>query len=140
MESTWIGIALVAGVVVIIVASKWAEQWAAVRRAEVDARVKQDMLERGLSVEDIERLVKQSPGPAPVPVPVLVEPTKSPLPSRSREAAALATAIEGMVNAGKDADDIAALLDLFLSRQSGPQLTLDKAGEAEPAAAPDRAT
>jgi hypothetical protein len=54
MEAIWI--AIVVGLVVAIVVPVCAAQWARVRRAEAEARVKQDMLARGLSVEEIERL------------------------------------------------------------------------------------
>jgi hypothetical protein len=56
MEAIWITGAIVAGLVVVIVVSVCATQWANVRQLEADARLKQDMLARGLSVEEIERL------------------------------------------------------------------------------------
>ncbi len=54
----------VAGIVVASVALVWAVQWGRVRRAQADARIKQDMLTRGLSVEEIEPLLRPPPGPA----------------------------------------------------------------------------
>jgi hypothetical protein len=56
MVAVWIIAVIVAGAVVSIVAPICVVQWARVRRVEANARLKQDMLARGLSVEDIERL------------------------------------------------------------------------------------
>ena len=56
MEATWITVAIVVGLVLVIVVPVCAVQWTRVRQVEADARVKQDMLARGLSVEEIERL------------------------------------------------------------------------------------
>jgi hypothetical protein len=41
-----------------------AHQWRNLRQAEVEAALKQDMLNRGLSVEEIERVVRASTNPA----------------------------------------------------------------------------
>jgi hypothetical protein len=72
------------------------------------------MLARRLSVEEIERLLRRPLGPAPIP--------KSPPVNRHSEAArALASAVESMVGAEKDTDEIAAFLDAFLRRQGAPQ-------------------
>src|SRR5262245_61603409 len=104
-------IAVVAGIVVVVVVvvavSIWSVQWGSVRRAEVDAKVKQDMLARGLSVEEIERLLNLSSR--------LARPSKSPPESRPSEAAlAMASAIASMVMAEKDTEEIAAFLDAYL--------------------------
>jgi hypothetical protein len=60
VEATWmtviIVITIVAGAVVAIVVPLCAVQSARTRKAEADARLRQDMLARGLSVADIERL------------------------------------------------------------------------------------
>jgi hypothetical protein len=53
MEWTTITIAIVAGIVAVVVLPTWAVQWGSVRRAQAEAGVKQDMLARGLSVEQI---------------------------------------------------------------------------------------
>jgi hypothetical protein len=116
MEWATIVIAVVTGIVAVVAVPVWAVQWGGVRRAQADARVKQDMLARGLSVEEIERLLKLSSVPAVPPRP--------PPASRPSEAAlALASAVESMVAAEKDTDEIAAFLDAFLRRQGGPQET-----------------
>jgi hypothetical protein len=116
MEAMWIAIAIVAGLVLAIVVPVCVVQWAGVRRAEVDARVMQDMLARGLSVEEIKRLLNPSPGPA--------MPPKSPPASRPSETSlALASAVASMAAAEKDTDEIAAFLDAFLRRQGWPQET-----------------
>jgi hypothetical protein len=82
VELTTIIIAGVAGVVAIVAVSVWAAQWGSVRRAQAEARVKQDMLARGLSVEEMERLLKLSSGPAVPPEP---PPPQPPPPSRPSE-------------------------------------------------------
>jgi hypothetical protein len=56
VEAIWITIAIVAGLIVVIVVPVCAAQWARVRQAEADARMKQDLLARGLSSEEVERL------------------------------------------------------------------------------------
>jgi hypothetical protein len=71
----------------------------------IDARVKQDMLARGLSVEEIERLMSPSPG--------------SLSPERSQKAAlGLAAALESMAAEETDTEEIAAFLDTFLGRSA----------------------
>jgi hypothetical protein len=46
-----------AAIAVALVGGAWAAAWAVVRVAAANARVKQDMLARGLSVEEMERLL-----------------------------------------------------------------------------------
>ncbi len=102
MEQALIIIAVVAAVA----ASIWALQWGSVRRAQVAAGLKRDMLARGLSVEEIARLLNLASGPSA---------------RRGSEAAfALASAIETMAEAGKDTDEIALVVDAFLRQQGGP--------------------
>jgi hypothetical protein len=130
MEATWITIAIIAGLVVVIVVPVCAMQWSRVRRAEADARVKQDMLARGLSVEEMERLLNPSPVQALPPKSPPVSPPVSRPVSRRREAAIiLATAIESMVQASNDTNDIAALLEVFLQQHSGPQETSQESNQ-----------
>ncbi len=49
----------IAGIVIVVV-TVLAVQWRRVRQAEVDAALKRDMLERGMSAADIERVVQAS--------------------------------------------------------------------------------
>jgi hypothetical protein len=44
-----------------------AHQWRAARRTELEVALKQDMLRRGLSVEEIERVLRASEGPPEAP-------------------------------------------------------------------------
>jgi hypothetical protein len=116
VEPTTIIIAVVIGFVALVAASVWAAQWGSVRRAQIEASLKQDMLARGLSVEEIERLLKVSSGPA--------VPPKSPPSSRpSGTALALASAVESMVAADKNTDEVAVFLDAILRQQGGLQET-----------------
>ena len=109
MEQALIIIAVVAAVA----ASIWAVQWGSVCRAQGAASLKRDMLARGLSVEEIARLLNLASGPG--------QPPKSPSARRGSAAAlALASAVESMVEAGKDTDEIAVVLDAFLRQQGGP--------------------
>jgi hypothetical protein len=232
MEAIWITVIIVAGIVVAIVVPIVVPicvgQWARVRRVEAEARLKQDMLARGLSVEEIERLstseglretqivydnkvrdaqiaadaqVKRvqidadlrrdmlthglsveeierlttpkspaSPRASQSQPDVLVLATAcasmvqtgedakaiaafltpfmgwpggsqwaakdsrsfvSPEASQARpEALGLGTAVESMVNSGKDTKEIAALLTVFLGRHDGPQETVPESKEA----------
>src|SRR5213082_2180002 len=59
--------AVVAGVVTLGVFI--ARYWWKVRRAEIDAALKHDMLQRGMGAEDIERVLRASPAPAEPPAP-----------------------------------------------------------------------
>jgi hypothetical protein len=160
VEATWVTIAIVAGLVLVIVISVCAVQWARVRRAEAEARVKQDMLARGLSVEEIERLstpasvrqaqiaadaqVKEAQlaadlkrdmlarGLSVEEVERLLTP-KSPAVSRRREEAnALASAIVKMVEGegNLDFDAVAGLLATFLEKDAG---VADRLGQSQPA-------
>jgi hypothetical protein len=123
MEWTTIAASVVACAAIVM--PVWAVQWGSVRRAQAEARVKQDMLARGLSVEEIERLLKP---------PTL----RSPPVSRPSDAAlALASAVESMVTAEKGTDEIAAFIDAFLGRHGRPletnQGTNDAFQPTEPA-------
>jgi hypothetical protein len=118
MSEIELGIAIVAGVVAVIALCVWAVQWGRARRAEIESRTMQDLLARGLAVEDIERLLKLTPGPAPVP--------QSPAPRRpSATALAVVSALESMYEAD-NSDEMAAFLGAFLPRFEEPQ----EAGEA----------
>jgi len=68
------------------------------------------MLARRLSVEEIDRLLTRPPGP---PRDSEVAPGEA--------ARALASAVESIVGAEKDTDEIAAFLDAFFRRQGAPQ-------------------
>ena len=59
-------LAIVCGAVVALVAII-AHQWRAVRRTEMELALKQDMLRRGLSVEEIERVLRASEVPPEAP-------------------------------------------------------------------------
>jgi hypothetical protein len=127
VEWTTITIAVVTGIASVIVLPVWAVQWGSVRRAQADARVKQDMLARGLSVEEIERLLKPPPSPPPP------APESRPVSRPSEAALALASAVESMVGAGKDTDDIAAFVDAFLRRQGRwPETSREPNQEPQP--------
>ncbi len=72
----WIPVvSIVCGTLVVLTAIL-AHQWRAARLAEVEASLKQDMLNRGLSAEDIERVIRAGrsqdppPGPPEKPDPV----------------------------------------------------------------------
>ncbi len=160
MEAIWITVTGVVGIVVVIVGPICAVQWARVRQAEADAQVKQDMLARGLSVEEIERLstpasVRQAQiaadskvreaqiaadlkrdmlahGLSVEEVERLVTP-KSAAVSRPREEAnALASAIVQMIEGEGhlDEDAVAGLLALFLDKEA---TRVDRLGSAKPA-------
>jgi hypothetical protein len=65
-------VAILSGALIALVAVL-AGNWAGVRRAEVEASLKQDMLNRGLSAADIERILRassQSPEPPPQTDPI----------------------------------------------------------------------
>jgi hypothetical protein len=162
MEATWITIAIVTWLAVVIaaIAPVWAVQWGRVRRAEIEARVKQDMLARGLSVEEIERLstadsvrqariaadaqVKEAQiaadlkrdmlarGLSVEEVERLLTP-KSPAVSRRREEAnALASAIVKMVEGegNLDFEAVAGLLATFMEKD---EALADRLGQSQPA-------
>ncbi len=88
------------------------DTWARLRQAEIDARVKQDMLARGLSADEIERLLATSSSSAP-------DTGSQQAPSKA--ARSLAAAIEDLVGAGKNKEEIAAFLEVFLP-QGGERL------------------
>ena len=105
MEAAMFGIAVAVAIAAIV----WAAQWGSVRRAQIDASLKRDMLARGLSVEEMARLLRAAPSPT--------APQQAGRPSET--AIALAAAVESMVAAGKDADEVARFLDVVLSRRGG---------------------
>jgi hypothetical protein len=74
VESVLLVVVLVAGVVLALVGGGWAVAWALVRRAAIDAQLKQDMLARGLSVEEMERLLQRSAIPSMLARPAMVLP------------------------------------------------------------------
>ena len=121
MDPSWLLGGFIAGILVLALVGIWAGCWAHVRRAEIDARLKQDMLARGLSVEEIERLLNASPSPTPVPGPSPDHPSSA--------AFSLAGALESMVQAGRDTPEIAAFLEAFLER-SGEYQALEPTGAA----------
>jgi len=160
VEATWITVAIVVGLVVGIVVPVCAVQWARVRKAEADARVKQDMLARGLSVEEIERLstptrvrqaqieadkdVREAQIAADLKRDMLARglsveeverllPPRSPAVSRPQEEAkALASVIVKMVEGegNLDEDAVARLLALFLDKEA---TRVDRLGQVKPA-------
>jgi hypothetical protein len=110
---------LFGGMILVAIIGICAGVWAHIRKAELDARFKQDMLARGLPVEDIVRLVQVQPGAASPFASSYAPPGERP----SSATLSLAKAIESMVEAGQNTDDIAALLDAFLQRGEGPHAT-----------------
>jgi hypothetical protein len=82
------------------------------------------MLARGLSVEEIERLLAPR-WPVKPEVPVKPEASEA-----RPEALVVATAIQSMVKIGEDTKAIAALLTVFLERPSGPHQTAQESNPA----------
>jgi hypothetical protein len=78
-----------------------AHQWRAVRRTEMEMVLKQDMLKRGLSVEEIERVLRASEGPPERPA--KADPV-------SDNAYALT---EKMIDEGRSGEEIERLVTLF---------------------------
>jgi hypothetical protein len=159
VEATWVTIAIVAGLVVVIGVTVCAVQWARVRQAEADARIKQEMLARGLSVEEIERLntpasvrqaqiaadaqVKEAQIAADLKRDLLarglsveeVERLLTPKPpagGRRQEANALASAIVKMVQGEGTLDEgaVAGLLATFLEKDAA---MAERLGPSKPA-------
>jgi hypothetical protein len=158
MEAIWITV--VAGLVVAIVVPVCAVQWGRVRRAEADARIKQEMLARGLSVEEIARLstpasvqqaqiaadtqVKEAQlaadlkrdmlarGLSVEEVERLLIPTSPAVSRRREEANTLARAIVQMVQGTGtlDQDAVAGLLATFLEKDAA---TAEQLRQSEPA-------
>jgi hypothetical protein len=102
--------AVLAGLLVLAGIHIWRTAWAQVRQAEIDARAKQDMLARGMSVGDIERLLTISSRTAPGAGRLDAAPQERP----SNVALRLATAIEDMVAVEKDTEQIETFLETFL--------------------------
>jgi hypothetical protein len=73
-------------------------QWRAVRESELEGNLKQDMLNRGMAVDDIERLIKAtSRPPAPEEKPDLISDNEKEL-------------IESLVDEGKSAEEIERII------------------------------
>jgi hypothetical protein len=134
MELLWF-FGFLAGLVLLAMVGAGVAFWAQLHRAKFEMRVKQDMLARGLSVEDIERLLKASSDPAPGRVPA--QPlAKEPF---SLAAYRVVGAIENMVESGRDTPEIVALLEIFLQQGGEPSETgREPAQPLEPAAAAAR--
>jgi hypothetical protein len=98
--------AIVCGAIVGLVAII-AHQWRAVRRTEMELALKQDMLNRGLSVEEIERILRASGTPPE-------EPAK-PDPITDNEYAF----VEKMVEEGRTAAEVERLVTLLRSTGGG---------------------
>jgi hypothetical protein len=110
--------------------------WAQLHRAKFEARLKQDMLARGLSVEEIERLLRASSSPTPG---VFTPPQPLAKGQAGNAAFSLAGAIEDMVGCEKKTEEIAAFLELFLERGGEPPETSEGSAQPlEPAAAAAR--
>jgi hypothetical protein len=121
MELLWV-LAFLAGLVLLAMMAAAVAWWSRLYQMKFEARLqqdmlarKQDMLARGLSVEEIERLMNISPSPAPS-----LPPAKG---QASNVAYSLAGAIEDMVGMGKETEEIAALLEIFLERGGEPPET-----------------
>jgi hypothetical protein len=120
MELLWF-FGFITGLVLLALLAAGVAWWSRLYQMKFEARLKQDMLARGLSVEDIERLLNISSGPGPGHAssqPVAKEPF-------SLTAYRLAGAIENMVENGKETGEVAALLEIFLT-QSGKQTEVDR--------------
>jgi hypothetical protein len=73
-------------------------QWRAVRESELEGNLKQDMLNRGMAVDDIERLIKAtSRPPVPEEKPDLISDNEKDL-------------IESLVEEGKSAEEIERII------------------------------
>ena len=68
-----IGFAGVVGGVLIAVTAIVASQWRRVRVAEMDATLKAQMLDKGMSAAEIEQVMKAGQAPAPAPIPLFPE-------------------------------------------------------------------
>jgi hypothetical protein len=110
---------IIGGMILVAIVGICAGVWAHVRNTETDARFKQELLARGLSVDEVARLVQVRPGVVSPFAPSYTPPGERP----SSATISLAKAIESMVEAGQTNDDIAALLDAFLQRGEGPNAT-----------------
>jgi hypothetical protein len=84
-----------------------AHQWRAIRRTELEMALKQDMLKRGLSVEEIERVLRASERPPE-------EPAK-PDPITDNEYAL----VQKMVEEGRAAPEVERLVTLLRSTGGG---------------------
>ncbi len=93
-----------------VVLTAWAVAWARVRRVELETKLKQDLLARGLSAEEMERWTKSPSGASPD--------LSGARPSQA--ALGLASAIASMEE-GTDPEVIAFLLDAFLQRNGEPR-------------------
>jgi hypothetical protein len=97
---------IVCGALVAIVAIV-ATQWRAVRQIDIEAALKQDMLNRGLPVEEIERIVRAS---STVPAG-----TQGGEPVSDNEY----YLVEKLVDEGKSADEIERILRVFRTKEEG---------------------
>jgi hypothetical protein len=84
-----------------------ARYWAKVRRTEIEAALKHDMLQRGLGAEDIERVLRASQAPA--------EPAATSAPAGDTSPAALAGVL---ADNSYEGDDIAAILKAVAERDA----------------------
>jgi hypothetical protein len=99
--------AIVCGSVVALVAVILS-QWRHVRQADLEASLKRDMLERGLGVDEIERVLRASSTPAPAPAA-----SSGPISDNEYYL------VEKLVDEGKSADEIERVLRVFRSVEGG---------------------
>jgi surface antigen len=106
-----------ASLTITAVVSTIAVQWRKVRQAEVEASLKQDMIQRGLSADDIQKVLGAS--------------ARRCRPGDTRHKAILeASLIEQMVKAGMSADDIQKVLEASrgASETAPPKRAADPVG------------
>jgi len=95
------------GWVIVAVVNTAAKSWRKVRESEHLAGLKQSMIEKGMSVEDIERVVRASPEPEPEPQPKAEKVEYSPLVNLATklvEQEVPANVMEEILMAYRDAD------------------------------------
>jgi hypothetical protein len=119
MELLWF-LGFIAGLVLLGMVGGGVAYWASLHRMKFEARLKQDMLARGLSVEEIERLLRASSGPTPGVFTPSLPLAKG---QASNAAFSLAGAIEDMVGCEKKTEEIATFLEIFLERGGEPSET-----------------
>jgi hypothetical protein len=116
-------IGLLGGTVVAVVAII-ATHWRHVRQAEADTALKQDLLQRGMSVEEIERVVRASSTAS-------TEPAKEPISDNEYYM------VEKLVEEGKTVDEIERIIRAF---KGGTTASIVRANmAAEPHPRPERA-
>lgn len=107
------------GIVMLVLVGMFLDFRQKLRLAQVDAGLKQEMLARGLSVDEIERLVK-----------AFEEVKNRPNPAQS-----LTIAVQSMVESEKTVEEIALFLETHLQKQYQPDFPLDALDVRQPGTA-----